>query len=132
MRVGEVLVLRKSDFVTSVDGGVYVHVSRQHTEEGTLKHRKDFTGRDVPVAPSLAAMVAERPDGPLFTVRYRTFLERFTKAAKAAGLPPEFTPHQLRHGFASALLPAGVAITDVARWMGDEVRTIANVYAHLM
>jgi hypothetical protein len=53
-------------------------------------------------------------------------------SSRAAGLPAGFTPHQLRHGFASTLLPAGVALTDVARWMGDEPRTVASVYAHLM
>jgi integrase len=118
----------------TVDGGTIVHVSRQ-VQNGQivpLKHRRDFTGRDVPVSPSLAALVRERPDGDLFSVVYRRFLDRFTRAARAAGLPAGFTPHQLRHGFASTLLPAGVALTDVARWMGDEPRTVASVYAHLM
>jgi integrase len=134
MRVSECLALRTSDFITTVDGGTIVHVSRQ-VQNGQivpLKHRRDFTGRDVPVSPSLAALVRERPDGDLFSVVYRRFLDRFTRAARAAGLPAGFTPHQLRHGFASTLLPAGVALTDVARWMGDEPRTVASVYAHLM
>jgi integrase len=134
MRVSECLALRKSDFVSSVNGGIVVHVSRQ-VQKGEivpLKHRHDFAGRDVPVAPTLATLIAAREDGPLFSVGYRSFLERFRKAAAKAGLPKEFTPHQLRHGFASTLLPAGVAITDVARWMGDEVRTVASTYAHLM
>jgi integrase len=51
MRVSECLALRTSDFITTVDGGTIVHVSRQ-VQNGQivpLKHRRDFTGRDVPV-----------------------------------------------------------------------------------
>jgi integrase len=134
MRVSECLALRTSDFITTVDHNVIVHVSRQiqHGEIVPLKHRRDFTGRDVPVNPSLAALVRARPDGDLFTVNYRRFLDRFTRAARRADLPAGFTPHQLRHGFASTLLAGGITITDVARWMGDEVRTVASIYAHLM
>jgi hypothetical protein len=84
MRVSECLALRTSDFITTVDGGTIVHVSRQ-VQNGQivpLKHRTDFTGRDVPVSPSLAALVRERPDGDLFSVVYRRFLDRFTRAAR--------------------------------------------------
>jgi integrase len=134
MRVSECLALRREDFITNINGGVQVKVSRQiqHGQPVPLKHRHDFTGRDVPVSPSLAKLVSARPDGDLFTCSYRSFLERFTRAAGKAGLPPGFTPHQLRHGFASTLLAGGIAMTDVARWMGDEVRTVASIYAHLM
>jgi integrase len=134
MRVAECLTLRKSDFITTVDGGTIVHVSRQ-IQNGKivpLKHRRDYTGRDVPVTATLAAMVRERPDGDLFTLKYTAFRGKFNRATRAAGLPAAFTPHQLRHGFASTLLAGGITITDVARWMGDEVRTVANIYAHLM
>ncbi len=134
MRVSECLALRSTDFITHIDGNVMVRVSRQ-IQSGQivpLKHPRDFTGRDVPVSPSLAALVRERPDGDLFTVTYRRFLDRFTRAARKAGLPAGFTPHQLRHGFASTLLAGGITITDVSRWMGDEVRTVASIYAHLM
>jgi integrase len=134
MRVSECLALRREDFITRIDGSVQVHVWRQIQNGRTvpLKHRRDWTGRDVPVSPSLTALVRERPQGDLFTVTYRLFLARFTRAARKAGLPPGFTPHQLRHGFASTLLAGGITITDVARWMGDEVRTVASIYAHLM
>jgi integrase len=50
MRVSECLALRSSDFITTIDGNVIVHVSRQ-VQSGKivpLKHRRDYTGRDVP------------------------------------------------------------------------------------
>jgi integrase len=134
MRVGECLALRRADFITRTDGSVQVNVSRQvqNGETVPLKHRHNYTGRDVPVSPSLAKLVRERPDGDLFSTSYRQFLARFTHAARSAGLPAGFTPHQLRHGFASTLPAGGLPITDVASWMGDEVRTVAGIYAHLM
>jgi integrase len=133
-RVSEVLALRRSDFIRSVDGGTVVHISRQvqNGEIVPLKHRSDFDGRLVPVPASLATIVAKRPDGRLFSVGYQGFLKRFRRAAREVGLPADFTPHQARHHFASTLLRDGVAITDVASWMGDEVRTVAQTYAHLM
>jgi len=134
VRVSECLALRREDFITNINGGVQVKVQRQiqHGKPVPLKHRHDFTGRDVPVSPSLARLVSARPQGELFEITYRLFLARFTRAARKAGLPPGYTPHQLRHGFASTLLAGGIAMTDVARWMGDEVRTVASIYAHLM
>ena len=45
---------------------------------------------------------------------YGTVYERFTSAAKIAGIPEGFTPHSLRHAFASAMLGKGVPITDIA------------------
>lgn len=134
MRVSECLALRREDFITTVDGGTIVHVWRQ-VQSGqivTLKHRSNWDGRQVPVSASLAKLVSARPAGDLFQVSYRAFLDRFTRAARKAGLPRGFTPHQLRHGFASTLLAGGIDIATVSRWMGDEVRTVASTYAHLM
>jgi integrase len=105
---------------------------KQNGQTVPLKHRKDWTGRDVPVAASLARLVSERPAGELFTCTYRSFLARFTTAARKAGLPSGYTPHQMRHHFASKLLAGGIDIATVARWMGDTVRTVADTYAHTM
>jgi integrase len=48
---------------------------------------------------------------------YGTVYDRFMNAAKAAEIPAGFTPHSLRHAFASAMLSKGVPITDVAQWL---------------
>jgi integrase len=44
-----------------------------------------------------------------------------------------FTPHSLRHAFASAMLSKGVPITDVAHWLGHrDVRVTFRIYGHLV
>ena len=94
IRVTECLALRRSDFITSVDGGTVVHVSRQRQngQVTPLRQRRDFTGRDVRVPASLAALVAGRPDGDLFTRAASSFRHRFIAAARKAGLAREFSP----------------------------------------
>jgi integrase len=54
-------------------------------------------------------------------------------AARNAGIPAGFTPHSLRHAFASAMLSKGVPITDVAHWLGHrDVRVTFRIYGHLV
>jgi integrase len=64
---------------------------------------------------------------------YSTYQNSFARYAGRAGLPKDFTPHQLRHQFASALLAAGVPITDVSQWLGHQnINVTASVYSHLV
>ena len=39
-------------------------------------------------------------------------------------------PYDLRHGNASALINAGVALTEIARRLGHSVAVLLNVYVH--
>jgi integrase len=48
----------------------------------------------------------------------RTYQNHFDRAVEKAGLPPEFTPHSLRHCYASIALANGIPITEVSRWLG--------------
>ena len=45
---------------------------------------------------------------------------------------PWVTPHTMRHTFASLLLSEEASIYSVAKWMGDEVRTVEKNYGHLI
>jgi integrase len=78
-------------------------------------------------------------DGLLFQGRVQelpsqhTVRISFMKAAEIAGLPPEFTPHDLRHCFASVALSRGVPITDVSRWLGHRsVDLTYRTYSHFL
>jgi integrase len=50
----------------------------------------------------------------------------------AAQEAPFVTPHIMRHTFASLLASAGVSIYKIAKWLGDDVRTVQRHYAKLL
>ena len=67
-------------------------------------------------------------------IRRNYFNDRVWKPAiKAAGLLPDTTFHDLRHGFASTALAEGVPISEVSRWLGHEsITTTVDLYGHLV
>lgn len=79
-------------------------------------------------------------DGHLFAgarstevLRATTHRGAFRRAVREAGLPAAYTPHQLRHHFASVALAGGVPLTDLARWLGHgDVNITYRIYGHLL
>ncbi|WP_434595940.1 tyrosine-type recombinase/integrase [Streptomyces sp. A5-4] len=67
-----------------------------------------------------------------------TYSYHFRKACKAAGLvnpdgSAKYTPHSLRHFFASTALANGVPIHEVSRWLGHKsIKTTVDIYGHLV
>ncbi|MFF4528145.1 tyrosine-type recombinase/integrase [Streptomyces sp. NPDC001407] len=67
-----------------------------------------------------------------------TFGYHFKKAQIAAGVvdadgKPKYTPHALRHFFASTALAAGIPIHEVSRWLGHKsIKTTVDLYGHLV
>jgi len=143
LRIREALGVRKSDFRTRADGTRYLHLCWQASMDGRslepLKHRKAGEFRDIPVPDMVWEMVQAMPDGPLCPGRasryvpYRTAFNRFSQAAARAGIPAGFTPHSLRHAYASALLARGVPISDLAVWLGHRnINVTYAIYSHFM
>lgn len=140
LRIEEALAVSKEDFI---EDGAVLRVAWQASGDGNrrepLKHRKAGEYRDVPVPSWLWEMVRDMPDGPLIPgngklfQRYGTVYFRFMHAAEAAGIPDGFTPHSLRHAFASAMLARGVQITELAHFLGHrDINVTHQVYGHLL
>ena len=139
LRIEEALGVHKGDFLSPRKLRVSGQASRDGHRKVALKHRKPGEFRDVPVPGWLWDLVKDLPDGPLCPGNGRTYAVYASvhgthqRAAMRAGIPAGFTPHSLRHAFASALLARGVPITDVARWLGHrDINITYAIYSHFM
>ena len=140
LRIEEALAVSKEDFI---EDGTVLRVAWQASGDGgkrePLKHRKAGEYRDVPVPSWLWEMVRDMPDGPLIPGNNRPFQQygtiyfRFMHAAEAAGIADGFSPHSLRHAYASAMLARGVQITELAHFLGHrDINVTHQVYGHLL
>jgi integrase len=98
-----------------------------------LKHRNPGDFRDIPL-PKYVSDVIPKGDGLTATpVAHRTYRDWFNKARNAAGLPASFTPHTLRHVYASVALGAGIPISTVAKRLGHlSIQVTFGTYGHLV
>ena len=56
-----------------------------------------------------------------------------SRTPRAPGIPEGFTPHSLRHAYASAMLARGVQITELAHFLGHrDINMTHNIYGHLL
>lgn len=133
LRPGEALAVRGEGF-----GDGTLRLTDQMLTNGTygpLKARTADEYRDVPVPAYVAARVAESgAEGRLFApLDRRTYSKWFSKARDAAGIASDFTPHSLRHVFASVSLANGIPITDVSKWLGHRnINMTYTIYGHLV
>ena len=133
LRIGEALGVRWDDFSKGT-----LRVQRQCDANGNyvpLKARKEGDYRDVPVPAYVLAKIQPYDSvGQIFPRRNRkTVGDSFRRARDAAGIEGHFTPHSLRHVFASVSLSNGIPITDVSHWLGHkDINTTFSIYGHLV
>jgi integrase len=132
LRIGEALAVKAESF----NGGT-LRITEQLLPNGThgpLKHRKAGDYRDVPVPQYVSQILPADATGYLFPpVPRRTLTGWFTSAREAASIADGFTPHSLRHVFASVALSNGIPITDVSKWLGHQnINTTYSIYGHLV
>ena len=140
LRIGEVLGLHEEDFE-----GNFIRLRRQVVRTkargdgayvvryAPLKHREEGEWRDIPLGDSVAGLARAFPVlSETGTMLYPDLLRRsWNRAVKRLGLPA-YTPHDLRHEWATVTLTKGVSIHEVSRWLGHtSIKVTVDRYGHL-
>ncbi len=86
---------------------------------------------------SACGMGGRERNSPLFLnqsgtrITARSFQRDLKNYLLCAGLPPDFTPHKLRHSFATHLLDAGADLRSVQEMLGHENLSTTQIYTHV-
>lgn len=133
LRRGEMFGLTWEDVSWS---GQTIRINKQLQVHGKkLTEPKSRNGfRTVPIPQPLLQLLRDYHRAVPLDYKRRLFphpqgtLEKMQAALRAEN--PAFTPHCLRHTYATTLLAKGIDIRTVAALMGDDTKTVINTYVH--
>jgi integrase len=90
-----------------------------------LSHAACTVLRELPRMSALVFPASAGVDKPM-----RSFPKAWGRIAKAASLPPDVTPHTLRHSFASAAADLDYSDLTIGTLLGHRKATVTSRYAH--
>ncbi len=135
LRIGEAVGLNFAD-LDLLSGTVLVHGKGKKERlcalgrparsalRNYLQQRRTRSGHEGPSAP----IFINRNGGRLTA---RSFQRNLKEYLQTAGLPPDFTPHKLRHSFATHLLDAGADLRSVQEMLGHADLGTTQIYTHV-
>ena len=92
-------------------------------------HKINEFRQNLSIDASLAAPLMTNSSGTRLTTRWIQILLK--KCLKQAGIPLDFTPHKLRHSFATHLLDNGADLRAVQELLGHASLSTTQVYTHV-
>jgi integrase len=90
-----------------------------------LSHAACEALRELPRMSALVFPASAGADKPM-----RSFPKAWAHIASASGLPPDITPHTLRHSFASVAADLGFSELTIAALLGHKKISVTSRYAH--
>jgi integrase len=131
LRVGELALLRHGD--VDLDRS---RIVVRRLKSGYWTERPLFSSVREPLERHLDAAGEASDDAPLFpgrrgALRKRQIQALFVRYRDAAGLPPRFSCHALRHAIATHLLDAGCSLEFVQDHLGHRNIRSTSIYARI-
>ncbi|MDD3154819.1 MAG: tyrosine recombinase XerC [Victivallaceae bacterium] len=135
LRISEALLLNFGD-VDILSGTMRIRGKGKKERMGILGGAAQRAFRKYRKA-ALGHGASDAAHSPVFVNRFnerltcRSFQRNLKNYLDEAGLPPDLTPHKLRHSFATHMLSAGADLRSIQEMLGHENLSTTQIYTHV-